>query len=56
MVLRAATSFRHYGTEAVGDVPVAMEGDEVAIRTFAERIERLCGVRLIDHLKQQMEV
>jgi hypothetical protein len=50
-VLSAAVSFRHYGEEAVGDVPVAMPGDAVAIRTFAERIERLCGRRLIDHLK-----
>jgi rubrerythrin len=55
-VLRAATSFRHYGTEAVGDVPVAMEGDDVAIRTFASRIERLCGTRFIDHLKTEMEL
>jgi rubrerythrin len=54
-VLRAATSFRHYGTEAVGDVPVAMEGDDVAIRTFATRIERLCGTRFVDHLKTEME-
>jgi rubrerythrin len=54
-VLRAATSFRHYGTEAVRDVPVAMEGDEIAIRTFATRIERLCGTRFVDHLKTEME-
>ena len=50
-VLAAAAGFRHYGEEAVGDVPVAMPGDAVAIRTFAERIERLCGRRLVDHLK-----
>jgi rubrerythrin len=55
-VLRAAASFRHYGTEAVGDVPVAMEGDEIAIRTFATRIERLCGTRFVDHLKTEMEL
>ena len=55
LVLRAAATFRHYGTEAVGDVPVAMEGDEVAIRTFADRIERLCGTRLIDYLKSELE-
>jgi hypothetical protein len=55
-VLRAATSFEHYGTEAVGDVPVAMEGDEIAIRTFATRIERLCGTRIVDHLKTEMEL
>jgi rubrerythrin len=54
-VLRAAVHFRHYGTEAVGDVPVAMEGDDIAIRTFATRIERLCGVRLVDHLKLELE-
>lgn len=50
-VLAAAVSFRHYGEEAVGEVPVAMPGDPIAIRTFAERIERLCGRRLVDHLK-----
>jgi hypothetical protein len=50
-VLAAAVSFRHYGEEAVGEVPVAMPGDATAIRTFAERIERLCGRRLVDYLK-----
>ena len=50
-VLDAAASFHHYGEEAIGEVPVAMPGDPVAIRTFAERIERLCGRRLVDHLK-----
>ena len=50
-VLNAAVSFHHYGEEAIGEVPVAMPGDPVAIRTFAERIERLCGRRLVDHLK-----
>lgn len=53
-VLDAAAEFRHYGAEAVGAVPVAMHGDEVAIRTFATRIERLCGLRLVDHLKAQL--
>jgi rubrerythrin len=50
-VLAAAVGFHHYGEEAVDEVPVAMPGDAVAIRTFAERIERLCGRRLVDHLK-----
>jgi len=54
-VLRAAAGFRHYGEEAVGDVPIAMEGDEVAIRTFATRIERLCGIRIVDHFKMELE-
>jgi hypothetical protein len=53
-VLEAATSFQHYGSEVVAQVPVAMHGDEVAIRTFADRIERLCGVRLVDHLKSDL--
>jgi hypothetical protein len=54
-VLESAVGFRHYGEAAVDSVPVAMEGDEVAIKTFAGRIERLCGVRLIDHLKSELE-
>ena len=54
-VLRAAADFHHYGEEAVGDVPIAMEGDDVAIRTFATRIERLCGMRIVDHFKMEME-
>jgi rubrerythrin len=53
-VLEAAASFEHYGAEVVAEVPVAMRGDEVAIRTFAGRIERLCGVRLVDHLKNSL--
>ena len=50
-VLDAAVHFRHYGEHAVDAVPVAQPGDPLAIRTFARRIERLCGVRLVDHLK-----
>ena len=46
--------FRHYGARVVGDVPVAMPGDEVAIRTFAKRIERLSGVRLVDHIASKI--
>ncbi|HUF49320.1 MAG TPA: ferritin-like domain-containing protein [Longimicrobiales bacterium] len=55
MVLDAASSFRHYGEAALGGaVPVAMHGDPLALRTFARRIERLCGERLIDHLKTKL--
>jgi len=54
-VLDAAAHFRHFGAEAVGAVPVALPGDPLAIRTFARRIERLCGVRLVDHLKAGLE-
>ena len=51
-VLDSAAAFRHFGERAVGDVPVAMPGDPLAIRSFARRIERLCGIRLMDHLKE----
>jgi hypothetical protein len=54
-VLEAAAHFQHFGEEAVGTVPVAMPGDPLAIRTFARRIERLCGVRLVDHLKTALQ-
>jgi hypothetical protein len=51
VILDAAVRFRHYGNDMVGEVPVAMAGDDIAIQTFAKRIERLCGVRIVDHLK-----
>lgn len=51
-VLEAATRFRHFGERCIGDVPVALPGDPIAIRSFARRIERLCGVRYVDHLKE----
>ncbi len=50
-VLDAARHFHHFGEQAVGTVPVAQPGDPIAIQTFARRIERLCGVRLVDHIK-----
>jgi hypothetical protein len=53
-VLDAAASFEHFGNAAVGAVPVALPGDSLALRTFARRIERLCGVRLVDHLKRTL--
>jgi hypothetical protein len=53
-VLDAAAHFRHFGERAIGDVPVAMPGDPLAIRSFARRIERLCGTRLVDHLKESL--
>lgn len=54
-VLDAAAHFHHFGERAIGDVPVAMAGDPLAIRSFARRIERLCGVRLVDHLKGSLD-
>jgi hypothetical protein len=54
-VLDAAVGFRHFGAEPLGGaVPVAMHGDPLAIRSFARRIERLCGTRLVDHLKNEL--
>jgi hypothetical protein len=53
-VLEAAAGFQHFGVRAVGEVPVALPGDPLAIRSFARRIERLCGVRLVDHLKASL--
>jgi len=53
-VLDAAAQFHHFGEQVVADVPVALPGDPLAIRSFARRIERLCGVRLVDHLKQRL--
>ena len=53
-VLDAAAHFRHVGELSVGHVPVALPGDPLAIRSFAKRIERLCGVRLVDHLKETL--
>ncbi len=53
-VLDAALHFHHFGEQAIGTVPVAQPGDAVAIQTFARRIERLCGVRLVDHIKRSL--
>ncbi|HUF28040.1 MAG TPA: hypothetical protein VMM18_13785 [Gemmatimonadaceae bacterium] len=53
-VLDAAAHFHHFGEQAIGAVPVAMPGDPLALRTFARRIERLCGTRLVDHLKASL--
>jgi hypothetical protein len=51
-VLDAALDFHHFVEQAIGTVPVAQPGDPIAIQTFARRIERLCGVRLVDHIKR----
>jgi hypothetical protein len=53
-VLDAAMHFHHFGEQAIGAVPVAQPGDPIAIQTFARRIERLCGTRLVDHIKQRI--
>ncbi len=51
LVLDAALDFHHFGEQVVCHVPVAQPGDSIAIQTFAKRIERLCGIRLVDHIK-----
>lgn len=53
-VLDAAADFHHFGEQAIGTVPVAQAGDPIAIQTFARRIERLCGTRLVDHIKKRL--
>jgi hypothetical protein len=53
-VLNAAAHFHHFGERVVDDVPVAMPGDPIALRSFARRIERLCDVRLVDYLKETL--
>ena len=53
-VLDAAYGFHHFGEEVVGAVPVAQPGDPIAIRTFVGRIERLCNIRLVDHIKASL--
>jgi hypothetical protein len=55
-VLDAALDFHHFGEQAIGTVPIAQAGDAVAIQTFAKRIERLCGVRLVDHIKTKTKL
>ena len=52
-VLDAALDFHHFGEQAIGAVPIAQPGDPIAIQTFAKRIERLCGIRLVDHIKSK---
>ena len=54
-VLDAALDFHHFGERAIGTVPVAQPGDPIAIQTFARRIERLCGKRLVDHIKKGLK-
>jgi rubrerythrin len=54
-VLDAALDFHHFGEQAIGTVPVAQPGDPIAIQTFARRIERLCGKRLVDHIKKGLK-
>ena len=53
-VLDTAADFHHVGELSVGAVPVALAGDPLAIRSFAKRVERLCGIRLVDHLKRSL--
>ena len=53
-VLDASARFRLFGDAAVGLAFTPNTGDVLAIRTLAARIERLCGVRLVDHLKTSL--
>jgi acyl-[acyl-carrier-protein] desaturase len=53
-VLRAAESFRHYGSDIV-DVPVAEANDFEAIVALNRRVRMVCGIAPTDHLKGAME-
>ena len=53
-VLAASARFRLLADNSVRLAAVPHPGDAVAIRTFAARIEQLCGVRLVDHLKASL--
>jgi hypothetical protein len=55
LVLDAAADFHHYGERAVGALPVAEPGDPAALRGLVRRVERLCGTRLVDHLKRRLD-
>jgi hypothetical protein len=53
-VLDASARFRLFADEVGGLASVPHPGDVVAIKTLAVRIEQLCGVRLVDHLKASL--
>jgi hypothetical protein len=53
-VLDAAARFNHFGEKSIRVVPATQPGDEIAIRAFVGRVERLCNVRLIDHIKASL--
>ncbi len=53
-VLEAAAGFRHYGEAAVEEVPVFQRNDLQAIKSYMKKVQQLTGIRLVDHLKEQL--
>ena len=52
-VLRAAESFRHYGSDIV-EVPIAEPNDFEAIVALNRKVRMVCGVAPTDHLKNEL--
>lgn len=52
-ILEAAYNFRHYGNEAIEEVPVFQRNDIQAINVFSKKVELLTGKRLIDYVKEK---
>jgi rubrerythrin len=53
-VLDAASEFHHYGESAVEEVPVFQRNDLQAIKSYMKKVRQLTGIRLVDHLKEQL--
>jgi len=54
-VLETGLSFRHFGHDAIGSVPIAEKNDVSAILALNRRIKRLCGVSLADYAKEALD-
>jgi hypothetical protein len=50
-ILRAASDFRHVGTDVVAAVPISEKNDLPAILTLNRRVRRLCGTSLAEFAK-----
>lgn len=53
-VVDAAAGFQHYGSVAVEEVPVFQRNDLQAIKSYMKKVGQLTGIRLVDHLKEQL--
>ena len=53
-VLETGLTFRHFGHDAIGSVPIVEKNDLAAILTLNRRIKRLCGVSLAEYAKESL--
>jgi hypothetical protein len=53
-VLDTGLSFRHFGHDAIGSVPIAEKNDLAAILSLNRRIKRLCGASLAEYAKESL--